>query len=708
MANALAGERSPYLLQHKDNPVDWMPWGEQALQRARREDRPIFLSIGYSTCHWCHVMEHESFEDEATAALMNAGFVNIKVDREERPDLDLAYMAFVQATTGSGGWPMSVWLTPELKPFLGGTYFPPEDRAGRAGFPTVLRHVMELWQNDRESIEERGVEVVGQLQEGLRPRSAETMPDPAEVGQSVFRALLDRYDQHRGGFGGAPKFPRPCVLDLLFRLGWGVDADRVARAGEMAVHTLVAMARGGMHDQVGGGFHRYSVDGHWHVPHFEKMLYDQGQLAVSYLEGFQISGRDELAATARDILAYVARDLLHPGGGFYSAEDADSGLPGGGKGKKEGAFYVWRQDELEEFLGADAAAFCALYGVRASGNASREGDPAGEFQGENILYRARPDREVAKEFSTSLDEVVQLRDRCLATLRRVRQVRPRPHLDDKILAAWNGMMISAFARAARVLGETGYLEIAVRAARFLEENLRDGEGGLLRTFRKGAAGIPGFAADYAFVIRAYLDLFEAGAGGSWLGKALALQSELDRLHLDSESGAYLSARAGRQDAIFSIAEDYDGAEPSPNSVAALNLLRLGGILHRSDFIERAKGVVCALAGVLEKSPFTAPGLVVALDLAHAETGQLLLAGEGATPLGPGHPLRGPTDRNFLPCLQVVPLDDEAREILTGELSGRQGVGDMRAGETGPMAYLCRATGCSAPVDHPDALADLLG
>jgi uncharacterized protein YyaL (SSP411 family) len=708
MPNALAGERSPYLLQHRNNPVDWMPWGEKALRRAREEQRPIFLSIGYSTCHWCHVMEHESFEDEEIAALMNGGFINIKVDREERPDLDLAYMAFVQATTGSGGWPMSVWLTPELKPFLGGTYFPPEDRAGRAGFPTVLRHVLELWENDRERIEERGAEVVAKLQEGLRPRSAETGLDVAEVGRSLFRALVDRYDAHRGGFGGAPKFPRPCVLDVALRVGRSLDEDRATRCVDMAVHTLVAMARGGMHDQVGGGFHRYSVDGHWHVPHFEKMLYDQAQLVVAYLEGYQVSGRAELAESARDILAYVTRDLRHPEGGFYSAEDADSLVDSGSKDKKEGAFYVWKQDELDALLGADAAPFGALYGVRVMGNASREGDPAGEFRGENILYKARPDREVSTEFGLTPREVCELRQRCLNKLTDARQARPRPHLDDKMLAAWNGMMISAFARAARVLGDPGYLDTALQAAGFLEQNLRASDGTLLRSCHAAGAGIAGFASDYAFVIRSYLDLFEAGAGGCWLGRAIALQGEFDRVHFDSKAGVYLSARAGYNDAIFSIAEDYDGAEPSPNSVAALNLLRLGGILHRSDLGRQAGALLRALGGVIETSPFSAPGLVVALDFASADLGQVVLADEGTMPPGPGHPLRATVDRSFLPYIQVIPLDEETRKILAGESSERAGIRDMGVGADGPMAYVCRATNCSAPVASDHDLACLLG
>ena len=711
MANALAGERSPYLLQHKDNPVDWMPWGEAALRRAREKDRPIFLSIGYSTCHWCHVMEHESFESEGIAALMNEGFVNIKVDREERPDLDLTYMAFVQATSGSGGWPMSVWLTPELKPFLGGTYFPPEDRGGRPGFPAMLRHVIKLWKDDRQLLVERGDSVVAQLQEGLRPRSSAILPDGENVFREVFQTLLDRYDHHRGGFGGAPKFPRPCVFDLLFRLRGRLDEPKGMRAQEMGVHSLIAMARGGMHDQVGGGFHRYSVDGNWHVPHFEKMLYDQAQLAVSYLEGFQLSGRAELAETARGILRYVTRDLMHPEGGFYSAEDADSAVSEeDASAKKEGAFYVWTHADLQEVLGDDGAAIGALYGVEKAGNTTSDGDPAGEFRGENILYQARPLHEVAKEFSMSPEELLQVRERSLTRLKEVRDARPRPHLDDKILTAWNGLMISAFTKAARVFGETEYLDVAKNAAQFLEKNLRTANGFLFRSFRAGSAGVAGFASDYAFVIRGYLDIFEAGGGGIWLEKAINLQAKLDSLYLDKDSGVYLSAAAGHHDAILSIVEDYDGAEPSPNSVAACNLLRLGGILQRPEFTERAAGVLRGLGGVLEKSPFTAPELVVALDLATAEATQVMFAGGTSDPLpGPGDPLRLPVDAGFFPHLQVLPLDSVARAILVPPAGNREGVAAMGAGKDGPMmaAYLCQGMQCQAPVESPVALSKLL-
>jgi len=697
MPNALATERSPYLLQHKDNPVDWLPWGEEALQRARDENKPIFLSVGYSTCHWCHVMEHESFENEAVAKQMNESFINIKVDREERPDIDLAYMAFVQVTTGSGGWPMSVWMTPDLQPFLGGTYFPPEDRGGRAGFPRLLNRVSELWTEDREKLETQGASVVEQLQAGLLPRSTESLPDLAEVAELAFKQFTDRYDHHQGGFGSAPKFPRPCTFDLLFRLRRHLPDDRNTRAQEMGVQTLIAMGRGGMHDHVGGGFHRYSVDDKWHVPHFEKMLYDQAQLAISYLEGYQLTGRQELAATARDIFRYVLRDLAHPDGGFYSAEDADSAQADSNE-KKEGAFYVWTESELNEVLGADAPVFAALFGVKELGNAMSTSDPTGEFRGENILHRTRLIGEVSGEFAISPDDVGVLRDRCLARLFKQRAERTRPHLDDKILAAWNGLMISALAKGARVLGDAKLLDAAVRAAEFLQTNLMDNDGRLVRSWREGPSQIPGFASDYAFVIQAHLDLFEAGAGGQWLASAIALQKTFDQLYLDSSSGAYLSARAGEQDAILSITEDYDGAEPSPNSVAALNLLRLATILHSDGHRDRAKAILTALGAVLEKSPFTSPKLVAALDLCGAEPCQALIAGDANS-------LRGPLDTAFLPYLSLIPLDDQARALLTPHQAG---LDQLQTDGEDAVVQLCRGTVCRAPaktIDSVTALAE---
>ncbi len=425
--NRLAQEKSPYLLQHAHNPVDWYPWGEEAFEKARQEDRPIFLSIGYSTCHWCHVMERESFENPETAALMNREFVCIKMDREERPDIDRIYMTYVQATTGSGGWPMSVWLTPELKPFVGGTYFPPDNRYGRPGFPAVLERIGQAWRNNRGQILEASENVMASLRaQATKGPQGSGRVDPA-LAESAFFHFRRSFDTRLGGFGTAPKFPRPSVHNFLLRY-WKRTGN--AEALDMVTATLIAMDHGGMNDQLGGGFHRYSVDAHWFVPHFEKMLYDQAQLAVSYLEAFQSSGEASFARSAQRTLDYVMRDMTAPEGAFWSAEDADSAVDAAHPHEKaEGAFYVWSWQELVDLLGEQRTALVAArYGVQPEGNVHE--DPHGEFRGKNILFAAKP--------MEGLEE-------CERILLAARGKRPRPHLDDKILTGWNGMMISAFA-----------------------------------------------------------------------------------------------------------------------------------------------------------------------------------------------------------------------------------------------------------------------
>ncbi len=440
MPNRLAHEQSPYLRQHSENPVDWFPWGEEAFAKARAEDKPIFLSIGYSTCHWCHVMERESFEDVAVAGLLNRNFVPIKVDREERPDVDRIYMTFVQATTGSGGWPMSVFLTPSLEPFFGGTYFPPDNRYGRPGFPALLEHLANAWRTDRARIVEAGANSIAQLRKMVDPARATAGLDE-KVLDSGFFAFRRAFDSTHGGFGQAPKFPRPSALNFLLRYSRRTGNEE---ALEMTLATLRAMAGGGMNDQLGGGFHRYSVDERWFVPHFEKMLYDQAQLAISYLEAFQITRDDFYARIARDVLDYVLRDMTHPGGGFFSAEDADSVIdPLHPEEKGEGAFYVWTSGEIERILGAEeAAVFAKRFGVAADGNVHN--DPHAEFTGRNIL---------AIQEDTSETESVRASK---AKLLKARAARVRPYLDDKILTSWNALMISAFAKAAQILDDPRY------------------------------------------------------------------------------------------------------------------------------------------------------------------------------------------------------------------------------------------------------------
>src|SRR5256714_965898 len=548
--NRPAREKSPYLLQHAHNPVDWYPWGEEAFEKARRENKPIFLSIGYSTCHWCHVMAHESFEDEATATIMNREFVNIKVDREERPDVDRVYMTFVQATTGGGGWPMSVWLTPDLKPFVGGTYFPPEDRYGQPGFKKVLDRLATAWKEKHDKIVEHGSKIVEALRESQSGGKPESKID-STVLDAAYQQLDRSYDPKEGGFGNAPKFPRPVTLNFLTR-SYARDpkSDSAKHALEMALFTLRKMAAGGMHDQLGGGFHRYSVDRYWHVPHFEKMLYDQAQLAVAYLDAFQITQDRQFESVARDVLDYVARDITSNEGGFFSAEDADSLFEHGKPEHGEGVFYVWTRKEIDAALGNAAEIFDFHYGVQSHGNAPEGSDPQDEFRGKNVLIERHTIAETAQHFRKSEDEVRQSLARSREKLLSIRSNRPRPHLDDKIIGAWNGLMISAYARAAQVLDEPRYLEIATRAAKFLRANLYEEKSKLLyRNYLGGRSDIEGFADDYAFVIQGLLDFYEASFDVGWLKFAIELQETQDRLFFDEKNGGYFS-NSGNDESVF--------------------------------------------------------------------------------------------------------------------------------------------------------------
>ena len=593
--NALIHEKSPYLRQHAHNPVDWLAWGPAAFEKARREDKPIFLSIGYSTCHWCHVMAHESFEDEQVAELLNREFVPVKMDREERPDIDRIYMLFVQASTGSGGWPMSVFLTPELKPFFGGTYFPPASRYGRPGFRELLVRLAQVWKEERDKVELSGNNVSEQLQAMAAPSMATYEPD-AELLHAAFRQFERMYDKREGGFGGAPKFPRPVVLNFLLRYGFQENnPDALA----MVTHTLEAMAKGGMHDQLGGGFHRYSVDDHWFVPHFEKMLYDQAQLATAYLEAYQATGNEKLAAVARDIFEYVLRDLTSPEGGFYSAEDADSPDPENPAHSGEGSFYIWRKAEIDGLLGAESPAFCKYFGVQPDGNV--ENDPQGEFVGRNILFQA--------EETPASPAILAAARKLLA----VRGERPRPHLDNKILTSWNGLQISALALGYRVLGDARYLQAAQQAVKFILAKMYQPENGqLLRRYCEGDAAVNAFLDDYAFLAQALLDLFEAKPEAWLLKFAVDLAKRgLARFEDESASG-FFSTEAGVSDVLLRIKDDYDGAEPSGNSVATDLLLRLGHITGEPGFAVQAARSLRAFAPKMKAQPTIAPQMLVAL------------------------------------------------------------------------------------------------
>jgi uncharacterized protein len=666
-SNRLIREKSPYLLQHAHNPVDWYPWGQAALDKARREDKPIFLSVGYSTCHWCHVMERESFENEDVAKVLNEYFVPVKVDREERPDLDRVYMLFVQASTGSGGWPMSVWLTPEGKPFFGGTYFPPDTRYGRPGFRTILESLARAWREDRDRIEQSGAQVIEQLRQyGAAGESH------GGVGQhtldAAFHAFRRSFDARLGGFGAAPKFPRPSVLNFLFRYG-------SEEARDMVLVTLRAMARGGMHDQLGGGFHRYSVDENWFVPHFEKMLYDQAQLAISYLEAYQITGDARYAAVARDIFTYVQRDLTHAEGGFYSAEDADSATdPAKPREKSEGAFYIWTRQEIADALGEqDAGVFCRRFGVEPRGNVDE--DPHGEFGGRNILYQARDDA----------DESVP---RSIARLLEIRSHRPRPHLDDKILSGWNALMISAFAKGAQILDEPRYAEAARNARNFLHRRLwREADSTLLRRYRDGEAAIGAFLDDYAFLINALVDLYETSFDPADLAWAAQLAERAIALFQDADDGGFFSSAANQSDLVLRLKDDYDGAEPSGNSVMALALLRLARMSGREDFRAAAERTLQAFSGKMLSGGTGLPQMLAAQMFAMGKPMEIVLAGPRDQPM-----LREIRKR-FLP--NAVLLQASEAPNAMPPVDGLA------------TAYVCENYACKLPVTEAGALAELL-
>jgi hypothetical protein len=711
LPNRLAAEPSPYLQQHANNPVDWYPWGDEAFERARREGKPIFLSIGYSTCHWCHVMEHESFEHAGIAALLNEHFVSIKVDREERPDVDRVYMAFVQATTGSGGWPMSVWLTPDLKPFFGGTYFPPDSRWGRAGFPDVLREVASRWASSRGELLQSADALLERLR-GLQAssgRGAVEGAGAAVAGVDALRAGVQQYassfDARHGGFGGAPKFPRPAELLFLLReSARGGDAN----ARRIAVATLEAMAGGGMRDHIGGGFHRYSVDAAWRVPHFEKMLYDQAQLVLAYLEAGQAAGAGALLQVAEDTIEYVRRDMTSPEGAFYSAEDADSLPPeaaGTDAAKSEGAFYLWTDTEVDELLGADAEVAKRRLGIEAGGNAPQ--DPMGEFKGKNIPYLQQDVGEIAKLTGRTVDDVTATLGAARETLFDVREKRPRPHLDDKVLAAWNGLMIGALARAAHVLeGDAAErsLAAAVRAAAFAHERLWDADRRILRRrARDGAVSIDGYAEDYAYLVWGLLELFQTGGDPAWLDWAIELQARQDALFWDDVGGGWFATTGEDPSVLLRVKEEYDGAEPAASSVSVENLLTLTHLRDDPAAAARVEKTLGRFGTRIGQAARTVPLMMAALVRYHAPATQVVIVGDPAA--AETRALDRALAARYLPFavrLRVTPGDGQAR--LAERLPF---LGAMREIDGRPTAYVCSNFTCREPVTDPARLDEQL-
>jgi uncharacterized protein YyaL (SSP411 family) len=710
--NRLSGERSPYLLQHKNNPVDWHPWGEEAFARARTEDKPIFLSIGYSTCHWCHVMEHESFENGAIAEILNRSFVSIKVDREERPDVDRVYMAFVQATTGSGGWPMSVFLTPDRKPFYGGTYFPPTSRWGRPGFLDLLNELARVWKEDRVRVDHAAGELFDRLRlvtsDGKRQRETGIASVEAlDVGIEQYQLA---FDTRRGGFGEAPKFPRPSELLFLLR----EHARRAAGNGAnapllMATATLRAMALGGMRDHVGGGFHRYSVDAEWRVPHFEKMLYDQAQLVLAYLEAAQATGDPFYAGVAEDTLEYVRRDMTGAHGAFFSAEDADSVPPehagSPSAHKSEGAFYIWSDEEIGLLLGDAAPVVRRRWGIEPGGNALH--DPQGEFTGKNLLYTAETIDEVAARTGQTADDVTAILRAARNTLFEVRERRPRPHLDDKVLTAWNGLMIAAYARAARVLADRDtaprYLAAAERAAGFIRETLwHESDARLLRRFRDGEAAIDGYAEDYAFLIFGLLEVFQSSGDPQWLDWATTLQAIQDSQFWDEQEGGWFSTTGSDPTVLLRLKEDHDGAEPAASSVSVLNVLTLAHLTGAPGALEKAERTLARLGPKIGGAARAVPMMLSALSAWHAGLNQIVLVGPRGVETT--RAMQSAISKRYLPFgIQISVEPGERQAALAERLPF---IGAMTAG-SGAAAYVCRDFTCRQPVFEPDALLDEL-
>jgi uncharacterized protein YyaL (SSP411 family) len=704
--NALAREASPYLRQHQDNPVDWLPWGEAAFAEARERDVPIFLSIGYSTCHWCHVMAHESFENADVAAVLNRGFVPVKIDREERPDIDRIYMAFVQVSTGSGGWPMSVWLTPDLKPFYGGTYFPPTSRWGRPGFIDILREITRAWRDERARVVESAETILGRLRAGAESGGGGEVPGADALAAAV-RQFGAAYDQRHGGFGGAPKFPRPSELLFLLR-EFARTGDTMAR--DAAAGTLTAMGTGGLRDYLAGGFHRYAVDAAWRVPHFEKMLYDQAQIVLASVEAAQATGDRWFADIAGETLAYVDRDLSDAAGGFHSAEDADS-VPADQAGKPgahgaEGAFYIWRDAEIEAVLGADAEPFRLRFGLLPDGNAPA--DPHGEFAGQNLLYLARPVSEIAEHLQTREPEVDAALARALPRLAAARSARPRPHLDDKVLTSWNGLMIAAFARAGRTLpdqtlpgGGARWTARAVRAAELVLGTLwHDGRQVLLRRYRAGEAAIDGFAEDYACMAWGLLELFQSTGDVRWLAWATRLQRLMDERFGDPEGG-WFSTTGADDSVLVRMKEDYDGAEPSATSVGAGNLLLLAHLTGDDQTARAAGRAIASASGPLTRMPRAVPMMLAVLSVFHSGVTQVVVAGPRER--DDTRALLAAVAEAYLPASVVVPFDP-SDGALVAALPWLAPLG-MRDGRA--TAYVCRGFTCDQPVTDPARLRAML-
>jgi uncharacterized protein YyaL (SSP411 family) len=674
--NRLAREKSPYLLQHARNPVDWFAWNGEAFERARRESKPVFLSIGYSTCHWCHVMERESFEQETIGAFLNEHFVSIKVDREERPDVDKIYMAFVQSTTGSGGWPMSVFLTPDLKPFFGGTYFPPDARHGRPGFLQLLEQIAGLWRERKNDIVASADEIHVRLKSVMTSSAGTDFSLNAGVLKNAAEIFKPGYDSIHGGFGGAPKFPQPSIPSLLLRCAKRFRDDEAA---QMVLKTCDKMAAGGIHDQLGGGFARYAVDAGWLVPHFEKMLYDNAQLAQLYLDAFLVSGDARHAEVVRDILDYVLREMTHPGGGFFSAEDADS------EGH-EGKFYCWTREELSQLLSPEEFNVAVKhFGITAEGNFVDHSHPT-PLAGQNVLSIVN---------SNMPAEDLPLLASAKKKMCEVRAKRVRPHLDDKILASWNGLMLGAFARASIIFGDEKYRAAAEKNLRFIREKLWDEESKtLFHRWRDGERDSVQLLEAHAFSLSGAVDLYEATLEPKHLDFTIELATAMLVKFYDAENGGFWQSAAGATGLILRVKDDYDGAEPSGNSVATLALLKLGAITGRKVFIEAAEKTLRLFAHRLQNFPQAMPFMLCALDFSLPEPKRVVVAGKNDS-------------EKFQELLRAAHSVYQPNKIISGNSGAVEGFARTLPAKNEATVYLCAGNSCQPPTDQVANVKELL-
>lgn len=676
--NRLSLETSPYLLQHALNPVDWYPWGEEAFQKAREENKPIFLSVGYSACHWCHVMEHESFENEQIAQLLNEHYVSIKVDREERPDVDQIYMTAVQLITKRGGWPMSVFMTADGKPFYGGTYWPPTSRMGMPGFQDILLKLSDYWRNKRDEVEISAEQLSEAIQEMAAPvfQSAELNE---ETLQRAVLSLVGIADRKHGGLGGAPKFPHPMDIRVLLR-GW--KRFRNQDALEVATQTLSKMLHGGIYDQLGGGFHRYSTDAYWLVPHFEKMLYDNALLVPAYLEAWQETGHDEFRRAVVETLEYVLREMTAPAGGFYSTQDADS------EGE-EGKFFVWSEQEILNALGsADAAIFAAAYDVSSAGN----------WEGKNILNRPEPLAQIAERLHLSVEELQRSLAASRQTLLKLRSQRIAPGRDEKILVSWNGMMIAAMSRAAFVLNDRRFLEAAERAAAFVLANLSDSTGNLLHSFKDGRARFRAYLDDYACLIDGLVELFQASGDEIYLRQALELADVLKEKFWDAEHGGFFYVADDHETLIARTKDVQDNAVPSGNGMAATALAKLGRLCSRNDFVDLATKTIDSFSSLLQEHPRASGQALIAVDF-------LLGPSQEIVALTPSHEGESALfldviRQEFLPNALFVPVDSSRQlELLAPLVAGKAASGDAT------KVYVCQLGECLVPAETVEQLQD---